>query len=227
MTQPATRIFLLLLLVLTGGLIALWFNADGSLRNTVWTPPQAVVPELAFKDPLPASAQAVDVNLFVATLERPLFSPSRRPPPPPPPKEEKKEPPVDPFAKIHLFGLYGGEDSPSGMLARVDGKVKRISINDNLDGWKFKAIDDRNAIFEKDGEERKLLLAITKPEPPKPMAKAGAPAAGNAGEAPPPPASQAEAVERRRLEFEERQRERLKRRNAARVKAGAEPIEMQ
>ena len=71
MTQPATRIFLLLLLVLTGGLIALWFNTDGSLRNTVWTPPAPVVPELVMTDPLPASAKTVDVNLFAGTLERP------------------------------------------------------------------------------------------------------------------------------------------------------------
>ena len=113
------------------------------------------------------------------------------------------------------------------MLARVDGKVKRISINDNLDGWKFKAIDDRNAIFEKDGEERKLLLAITKPEPPKPMARAGAPAAGNAGEAPPPPASQAEAIEQRRQQVAEQQRERLKRRNEARIKAGRAPLNIE
>lgn len=223
MTLSATRILGILILALTLGLAALWIKPDGSLRNTVWTPPAAVMPDLRFSNPLPDSAAKVDVNLFAATLERPLFSPSRRPPPPPPPKDaEKKEPPVDPFANIHLFGLYGGEDSPSGMLARVEGKVRRISVNDTLGGWTFKAIDDRNAVFEKNGEERKLLLVITKPEQPKPPAQAAAPADAKAGDAPRPSAAQ--TIEQRRQLVEEQRRDRLRRRNEARIKAGAAPL---
>lgn len=176
MTQPATRILAILILALTAGLAALWLRPDGSLRNTVWTPPEPIFPDLHFADPLPVSASKVDVNLFVATLERPLFSPNRRPPPPPPPPKDDKPPEPDPFADIHLFGLYGGEGSPTGMLARIGGKVQRVSIDDKVGSWTLKGIDDRDAVFSKDGEERKLTLVVAKPAPP-PKVVAGAPGA--------------------------------------------------
>ena len=229
MKQSATRIFSVLILVLVGALIALWIKPDGSLRNTIWSPPAPVFPELGAADPLPPATKAVDVNLFVATLERPLFSPSRRPPPPPPPPKtaEESEPPVDPLANIHVFGLYGGGDSPTGMLASVDGKVRRVSVNEVLGGWKLKTIEDRNAIFDKNGEERKLLLVTAKPAPPPKAAVAAAPNAGGAAGAPavPPPGSVTnESADERRQRVEEQQRERMKRRNEARIRAGAQPI---
>lgn len=183
MTQPATRILGVLILALAAGLGALWIKPDGSLRNTVWTPPEPVFPDLQFKDPLPVSASKVDVNLFVATLERPLFSPSRRPPPPPPPPKEDKPPEPDPFADIHLFGLYGGEGSPTGMLARIGGKVQRVSVEEKVGAWTLKAIDDREAVFLKAGEERRLKLIVAKPAPP-PKPVAGAPGAQGGSGAP-------------------------------------------
>lgn len=186
MTQPATRILGILILALAAGLAALWIKPDGSLRNTIWTPPEPILPSLQFADPLPVSSPKVDVNLFVATLERPLFSPSRRPPPPPPPPKEEKPVEPDPFADIHLFGLYGGGDSPTGMLARVGGKVQRVSVDGKVGSWTLKGIDDREAIFVKDGEERKLMLVVAKPAAPPKVAPntpgapgaAGVPAAG-------------------------------------------------
>ena len=221
MTLSATRIFGILILLLTLGLAALWIKPDGTLRNTIWTPPQAVMPDLQFADPLPASASKVDVSLFVETLERPLFSPSRRPPPPPPKEEEKKAPPPDPFAGIHVFGLYGGEDSPSGMLARVEGKVRMVSLNDKLGAWTFKAIEDREAVFESNGETRKLKLIAAKPAPvPKPPVAGAAPGAAAAPGQIPVDAS----AEERRQAMEEAQRERLRRRNEIRAKAGARPV---
>lgn len=221
MTLTATRILSALILVLALGLAALWIKPDGSLRNTVWTPPEAVMPELRFADPLPASAAKVDVNLFVATLERPLFSPNRRPPPPPVKEEEKKQPPPDPFAGIHVFGLYGGDHSPSGMLARVQGKVQMISVNDKLGEWTLKGIQDRDAIFSRNGEERKLALLAYKPDAPKPPAVA----AGNApaGSAPAAPGVGASAEERQQA-MQEAARERLRRRNEMRARYGARPI---
>ncbi|QIL81861.1 hypothetical protein G7047_19500 [Diaphorobacter sp. HDW4A] len=222
MTLSATRILGILILLLTLGLAALWIKPDGTLRNTIWTPPQAVMPDLQFADPLPASASKVDVALFVETLERPLFSPNRRPPPPPPKEEEKKAPPPDPFAGIHVFGLYGGEDSPSGMLAKVDGKVRMVSINDKLGAWTFKSIEDREAVFENGGETRKLVLVAAKPAP---VPKAPVPGAPPGAEAPVSGQIPLDATaEQRRQAMEEAQRERLRRRNEIRARAGARPV---
>lgn len=214
MTQPATRILSILILALGAGLAALWLKPDGSLRNTLWTPPEPVMPDLQFADPLPVSASKVDVGLFVATLERPLFSPNRRPPPPPPPpdKDDKAAEP-DPFADIHLFGLYGGEGSPSGMLARIGGKVKRVSLDDKVGSWTLKRIEDREAVFDKNGEERKLRLVVAKPaQPPKPAPGAprapGAPGAAekSADEPTMPTGSPAQRSEQLQKMIEQRQR---------------------
>ncbi len=221
MTLSATRILGILILLLTLGLAALWIKPDGTLRNTIWTPPEPVMPDLQFADPLPATASKVDVSLFVETLERPLFSPSRRPPPPPPKEDEKKAPPPDPFAGIHVFGLYGGEDSPSGMLAKVEGKVRMISIKDVLGGWTFTGIEDREAVFENNGETRRLKLLDAKPAPVPKAVPAGTPGA---------PASDAGQIpvgvsgDQARQAIEEAQRERLRRRNEIRARAGARPV---
>ena len=191
-----------------------------------WTPPAAVTPGLSSDDPLPSLAKAVDVNLFAATLERPLFSPSRRPPPPPKKEEEQKPPEPDPFEGVHLFGLYGGDgsdDSPTGMLARIAGKVRRISVKDSLGSWTLERIEDRAAIFVKNGEERKLDLVFAKPAPPPKAAPApGAPGAAPAAGAPAPQADG--DAEQRRQQQEEARRDRIRRRNEARIKAGAPPI---
>ena len=222
MTLSATRILGILILLLTLGLAALWIKPDGTLRNTLWTPPQAVIPDLQFADPLPVGAAKVDVGLFVETLERPLFSPSRRPPPPSPKVEEAKAPPPDPFAGIHVFGLYGGEGSPSGMLAKVEGKVRMVSLSDKLGEWTFKSIDDREAIFESGGETRKLPLLTAKPAPEPKMAVApGTPnvAAADPGQIP----VDATGAQRQQA-LEEAQRERLRRRNEMRARVGARPV---
>ena len=224
MTLSATRILGILILLLTLGLAALWIKPDGTLRNVRWTPPDPVMPDLQFADPLPSSASKVDVALFVETLERPLFSPNRRPPPPPPPKDaEKQAPPPDPFEGIHVFGLYGGDGSPSGMLAKVEGKVRMVSINDKLGAWTFKSIDDRDAIFESNGETKKLPLLTAKPPVEPKSVAAGGPAGAQAAQAAGSIPVDASADERRAA-MEEARRERLRRRNEIRAKAGARPV---
>ena len=117
----------------------------------------------------------------------------------------------DPFADIHVFGLYGGESSPTGMLARMGGKVQRVSVDDNVGSWTLKRIEDRFAIFEKNGEERKLELLKAKPPPPpkQVIAAPGAPGAAAGG-----PATPSGGAEQRSQQLEEmiRQRQQTMRR---------------
>ena len=119
-----------ILLLVNGALLAgggyLWVDSQGELRNVAWVPPEAQAPSiLAVGLPAGAGGGEADVNRFVATTDRPLFSPSRRPPPPPPPPAPPK--PVDPLADIQLFGVYGGKAS-GGILAKFNGKIQVAEI---------------------------------------------------------------------------------------------------
>jgi hypothetical protein len=140
-------------------LLAMWFDAGGKLRNAQWPRPAAVKPEFAaMLSPL-ALQRNDDVGRFVATLDRPLFSPNRRPPPP---VAAVVAPPPDPLANIQLFGVYSGSDG-GGIIARVDGKMRRAAINDKIGEWTIKQIVDRDVTFVRGGETRVVSLVRGKP----------------------------------------------------------------
>lgn len=222
MKHYGIRLFLVLVAALLAVLAWLWVGTDGKLRNTTWQAPAPIVPDLGGEVVHLPAAKPMDVSLFMATLDRPLFSPSRRPAPPAP-KEGDAKPAPDPLAGLHLYGLYTTEQGPSGMLVRVDGKVRRIGINERLGDWKLQAIREREVVLTRDGEERAIPLAISRPPVPG-KAPAGGAAAAPSGAPVPVTSSAAGAAEERRQEMEEALRERLRRRNELRAKAGAPPI---
>lgn len=141
-------------------LLALWFDGQGQLRNVTWHRPAPVKPDFAAMLPSLARQRSDSVGQFVATLDRPLFSPSRRPPPPPPPPAAA--PPPDPLANIQLFGVYSGSGG-GGIIARVDGKMRRAGINDKIGEWTIKRIADRDVTFVRGGETRVVSLVRGKP----------------------------------------------------------------
>lgn len=218
MKQHGMRLIAALNVALVAFLAWLWVGLDGKLRDVAWHPPRPIEPGLSAQAVSLPTSKAMDVSLFIATLDRPLFSPNRRPAPPPPKESAKTEP--DLLAGLHLYGLYATENGPAGILARVDGKIRRIADNEALSGWMLKSIEDRQAIFVKDGQERVIPLAITRPVA---SAKPSAPSQSGAapgGSAVPSGA----AVEDLRQQKEDAQRDLLRRRNELRAKAGAKPL---
>ena len=229
MTQHGIRLFVVINIALLALLAWLWIGPDGKPRNLAWQPPQPVAPDRGSEAAALPEAKPMATGLFVATLDRPLFSPSRRPVPPAP-KEADTKPAPDPLANIHLYGIYSTEDGPGGMLARVDGKVRRIAINESLGGWKLKSVQEREATLARDGEERVLPLAIARPAMPAKAAAAAGQVPGAAAAAASTPAassgggSAVGTAEERRQQLEESRRELQRRRNELRAKAGAKPI---
>ena len=219
MKQNAIRLLLALNLALAAALAWLWVDAQGQWRNTRWQPPLPVQPDfagLASSLPVP---QAPDIAKFIATLERPLFTPSRKPAPPKSSAVAAAEPPPDPLANIHLFGLFGGAES-GGMLVRIDGKNKRIVLNETFGGWTLQSIRGREATVVRNGEMRVLSLLQARPAS-LPASKADAPANVPVAASSPVVITTPEQEAQRR---EEAQRDRLRRRNELRAKAGAPPI---
>lgn len=227
MTQHGIRLFIAVNIALLALLAWLWIGPDGKPRNVVWQPPQPVAPELGSEAAALPEAKPMDTGLFVATLDRPLFSPSRRPVPPAPKEAQTKTAP-DPLANVHLYGIYSTEGGPGGMLARIDGKVRRVALNENLGGWTLKSVQEREATLTRDGEERVIQLAIVRPSAPGKAAAGGQQPAATAAATPPaPPPSGGSAVgttEERRQQLEESRRELQRRRNELRAKAGARPV---
>jgi hypothetical protein len=179
MSLGPVRILLLLILSLAGGLAWLWVDQQGHWHNLTWAPPKALPPDIK----VPVSDTPPDGMTpaqSAAIVARPLFAPDRRPPPPPAPPAAP--PPPDPLANIQIQGIFSGENA--GILARVDGKVRRIKVNGSVGPWTLKSIDGRDVTFTQGEENRQLRLAYARldtvaPKPPAPTAgMPGGPTAG-------------------------------------------------
>ena len=221
MKQHTIRVLIALSLVLLLALAWLWFDTDGKPRNVHWQPPSPHKPDFAGMIPPLPQQDPADLNRFVATLERPLFSPSRRPPPPPPPPVvAPPPPPPDPLANIHLFGVFAEDEGTGGIIARIDGKPRRININGNIGAWTLKSIDKRDVTLVKGDETRVLTLVHAKVAAPvvAPVANAGSDAGA------PPSSAAAPAAAAARPDANDFVRDRTALRNAARAKAGLPPL---
>lgn len=223
MKQYSLRILIALNVLLGGALVAAWVDTQGQLRDVHWLAPEEHRPDVLLAPSALQDQSAADVNRFVATLDRPLFSPSRRPPPPPPPPTPVVV--VDPLAGIQLYGVFSSGSESGGIIARVSGKVQRILLQEKLGDWTLKSIQGRDVTLERAGGEVRVLSLQRAKGPPTPD-----PAAQPAPSGPIPataPAANAGgfdpvAAELQRLAQE--QRERLARRNAIRAKAGLPPL---
>jgi len=202
-------------------LLALWFDAGGQLRYVTWQRPIAIKPNFAAMISPGARQQSDNVSQFVATLDRPLFSPNRRPPPV---IVVAPAPPPDPLANIRLFGVYSGPGG-GGIIARVDGKMRRAVINDKIGEWTISRIADREVTFVRGGETRVVSLVRGKPS-----GSAVAPAApvSLVGPGQPRPGRMSEDERIRTMtgaqRIEEDERERLRNMNELNVQSGLPPI---
>lgn len=207
---------LLLIVVLAGGLAGMWIDQYGQLRNMAWVPPKALPPDIKMPaDPSKAGVTAGDPLQYAVILERPLFAPDRRPPPPPPPPIPP--PPPDPLADIQIQGIFSGANA--GIIARVEGKMRRIKINETIGQWTLKNVDGRDITFGRGDEKRQLRLAYARLNAPIPP-----PVVANAPPVPvaaPAPAPGAGGMPQK---AQDEMRERLQRRNQLRASRGLPPV---
>lgn len=210
MRSVPLRLLLLLVLLLAGGLAWMWFDQHAQLRNLAWVAPKALPPDIkAPAGPPQAGSVAGDASQLAVILDRPLFAPDRRPPPPPPPPIPP--PPPDPLANIHIHGIFSGENA--GIIARVEGKMRRVKINETIGAWTLKGVDGRNVTFGQGDEKRQLRLAYARLDTPAPQA-----VVTNARPAPVPGAAD------RPQKAQDEARERLQRRNELRASRGLPPV---
>ena len=223
MRQHGLRILLLFNVALTLVLAWAWFDTSGQLRNIHWSPPPERKPDFLSDIAAPPALETGDVGRFMATLDRPLFSPNRRPPPPPPPPDAVAAPTVDPLAGIQLFGVFSSENNRGGgIIARINGKTQRIFLQEKLGDWTLQGIKEREVTLQRAGGETRVLPLAHARGPQAAPAVAAAPSVVAAPDATPANASNAVAEQQQRQQQE--MRERLARRNAIRARAGLPPI---
>lgn len=198
MKRYVGEILLLLNALLAIALAWMWFSPKEGLRNSHWVVPRAQKTNFDDMVPTLGKPQAMDQSQFLAMLDRPLFSPTRRPPPPPPPPaSEAPPPPPDYLSTAVLSGIYSSTDkSVGGIIIKFNGKDKALPLRGALDGWTLSSIADNRVYFTRGGETREIRLQKGKlqvgygpsVEASPPAAPQINPFAGNAppGEAPPP-----------------------------------------
>jgi hypothetical protein len=102
----------------------------------------------------PVAAQSLEPLSTI--IDRPLFSPGRRPPAPPPepaPIVQAAEPPAPPPPpNLILFGVVmDGESARAVVRAGADNRLVRAQIGDEIDGWKVSQIEGRKVVLSLDG----------------------------------------------------------------------------
>ena len=137
-------------------LLWLWFTPTGALRNVHWQPPQAQKTDFSTMIPVLSGIVSPDTSRFIAMLDRPLFSMTRRPPPPPPPVAA--EPVVDNLTTARLLGVFQGAQG-GGIILHIAGKDRRVRVNELVDGWTVQTIQGRDVIFARSGKTRTLTLS--------------------------------------------------------------------
>jgi len=153
-----------------------WQDADAPIA----TPVPRAAPGAAT---LPASKTMAAITLDPAeeaiVLERPLFSPTRRPPPPPPPPSSataaggaaatKPSVPEPPPMNFTLVGIVRDPTSSLALLQPTNGKrVMSLRAGQALDGWMLVSIGIDSASFRNGAAVRELALDYRRAPPPLP-----------------------------------------------------------
>lgn len=219
MKRYTTYALVVLDVALLGVLAWLWFDQNGQPRGVDWSPPVAIQPDLSGVSSAPSGPSPASMALVLETLERPLFSPSRRPPPLTGAVSAAPEPPPDPLANVLIQGIFSG-DGVGGIMARVDGVPRRISINETIGSWMLKGIEERNVTFVRKDETRVVQLQRAKEVLPPTLNTASSPAPS-----PQPAGPQAMTAGNAAAQAaQESVRDRYRRRNEVRAKAGLPPV---
>lgn len=112
---------------------------------------------------------AVPLSALQATVDRPLFSPSRRPPPSPDALSTADTGPAETLegeaadgaadAPFTLLGVASGSARTIALLRRLDGAdVLRVRVGEEIDGWTIEAIAADSITLRRGQETRVLRL---------------------------------------------------------------------
>ena len=153
-------------LVRANAALALGLVASWSLLDTAWTPPLGSPPDAATLAAQPLVLERVDLAGLQETLERPLFSSSRRPQPQGGGAAPGVEVVPNALDGVALVGIAGAADD-TWILLRKGGRVTRLRMGQDFNGWQFEQVET-HTITLRSGEERRRLELKRAPQPAAP-----------------------------------------------------------
>lgn len=131
---------------------------------------------------------------YAATLERPLFVPSRSPAPPVPPPP----PPPPPTMQKGQFQLLGTTITDEVRIAIVKevagGKVRQIQLNQTINGLRLEQVEPDRIVFTQYDDREELRLKIQPSLKAPPPGQAGSVPASSPNVVPPPRAIRRGAI---------------------------------
>jgi general secretion pathway protein N len=153
-------------------------KASASVPST-WSEPATTVVEITIPPSTPGTPAAerplsanplwaMPLKQFTETRARPIFLPSRRPPAPPasavtvakviaPPKPKEPEQP-----QLSLVGTIAGDDTRFAIFVDQASKaVLRLKQGEDFQGWQLRAIQNREASFQKN--QQTFVVALPQP----------------------------------------------------------------
>jgi len=101
-------------------------------------------------------SDAVDLALLAA-LQRPLFTPSRRPPADASISVAETAAPVEESAAseledVRLLGLYSDGTYTQGVIVLVGAQRRRLLLGESHEGWRLVDVQNSGAVFEGNGQ---------------------------------------------------------------------------
>lgn len=192
--SPMAKSQLLLGSALFVALGLLWVNTDGSIKHVNWQAPSAQSAQLqALLEVPPQSSRPLvqDANALMVIQERPLFVLGRRPVPVAPVVADAQKVDKNIWEKAAVLGIFEGD--VSGMIFRLEGKDRRLLLNQSFEGWTLTSVLPRRIGLSRQGQELYLDLQKTDMSKLIPSAAAALPVRGRSAFA--APANSAPAVQ--------------------------------
>jgi hypothetical protein len=142
----------------------------GGLR---WQAPAPVKPDLRLAAQAAFATDDGDASRYMAILDRPVFSPTRKPAP----VAAAPAKAGDPLEGLHLYGVYGGPDG-GGVIVRSEGRSRRVKVSESLGDWTLKEVRGTQATFARGAEIRTVALVQARQDGAQATAGASAATAG-------------------------------------------------
>lgn len=113
---------------------------------------------------LPAGREAMpEKTRYAAIVERPVFSPTRRPP------SDAATEAAAPTLDFSLFGVVSSAGDQSALIKpSAGGEPVRVKEGEDFSGWTVARIASDRILVRHDAMERELLLDFAAPAPPMP-----------------------------------------------------------
>lgn len=164
MSGVARRNLLLLLIaganLVMGGIVYAEIRARPMIPDPAISQATREIRVLPLPEPRPAMPERAN---FTAIVERPLFSPTRRPP------AEGAAAVSIPTLDFSLFGTVISTDEPSAIVkSGSGGDPVRITEGETMSGWTVARIEADRILVQYGATERELLLDFSAPAPPPP-----------------------------------------------------------